>query len=68
MEVGGRTGRPAVRAVGGGVVGLSFRVDARLKNLLLDVAEGSGLSMRELLELLVLREAGLGSLDECDAC
>jgi len=32
-------GRPAKRAVDG-FAGLSFRVDARLKNLLLDIADG----------------------------
>ena len=56
-------GRPAKRAVDG-FAGLSFRVDARLKNLLLDIADGYDMSLTELLRLMALKEAGLESLDQ----
>lgn len=58
-------GRPAKRA-GAGQAGLSFRVDARLKNLLLDISSGYDMSMTELLLYMTLREAGLESLDDFD--
>lgn len=58
-------GRPAKRA-GAGLAGLSFRVDGRLKNLLLDISEGYDMSMTELLLYMTLKEAGLESLDEFD--
>jgi hypothetical protein len=57
-------GRPAKRAdLGVKSVALSFRVDPAFKNLLLDVSEGSGISMTELFTTLVLREAGFESLE-----
>lgn len=60
-----RAGRPSKRAdVEKKNVGMSFRVDPRLKNLLLDISEGSDISMTELLLVLALKEAGLESLDE----
>jgi hypothetical protein len=60
-----RAGRPSKRAdVESKNVGMSFRVDPRLKNLLLDISEGSDISMTELLLVLALKEAGLESLDE----
>lgn len=58
-------GRPAKRAEAG-LAGLSFRVDGRLKNLLLDISEGYDMSMTELLLYMTLKEAGLESLDEFD--
>jgi hypothetical protein len=58
------TGRPSKRAdLGGGSVALSFRVDPAFKNLLLDVSEGSGVSMTEMFVSLVLRESGFDSLE-----
>ncbi len=66
FEVNG-PGRPAKRAdVDVKSVGMSFKVDPRLKNLLLDMADGYGVSMTELLLMLSLKEAGLESLDEFD--
>jgi len=60
-----RPGRPSKRAdVEDGLVGMSFRVDPRLKNLLLDISEGSDISMTELLLMMALKEAGLESLDD----
>jgi hypothetical protein len=58
-------GRPAKRAdVNVKSVGMSFRVDPRLKNLLLDIADGYGISMTELLLMMAIKEAGLEGLDE----
>lgn len=62
--VGVGPGRPAKRASGCDGVGLFFRVDPRLKNLLLDISDGFGISLTELLLVLALKEAGLESLDE----
>ena len=60
-----RAGRPSKRAdVESKNVGMSFRVDPRLKNLLLDIADGYDMSMTELLRLMALKEAGLESLDQ----
>lgn len=60
-----RAGRPSKRADADKKnVGMSFRVDPRLKNLLLDISEGSDISMTELLLMMALKEAGLESLDE----
>jgi len=60
-----RAGRPSKRAdVDVKNVGMSFKVDPRLKNLLLDISEGSDISMTELLLMMALKEAGLESLDE----
>lgn len=60
-----RVGRPSRRAdVSAGPVGMSFKVDPRLKNLLLDISEGSDISLTDLLLSFALKEAGLESLDE----
>lgn len=60
-----RAGRPSSRAdLSVKNVGMSFRVDPRLKNLLLDISEGSDISLTELLLMMALKEAGLESLDE----
>lgn len=60
-----RVGRPSKRSdPSTEIVGLSFKVDPRLKNLILDISEGSDISMTELLLTLVLKEAGLETLDE----
>lgn len=60
-------GRPAKRAdLDVRSVGMSFKVDPRLKNLLLDMADGYGVSMTELLLMMSLKEAGLESLDDFD--
>jgi antitoxin component of RelBE/YafQ-DinJ toxin-antitoxin module len=45
---------------------MSFRVDPRLKNLLLDISDGYGISMTELLLMMALKEAGVESLDDFD--
>ena len=59
-----RIGRPSTRAnLNDASVALSFRVDPALKNLLLDVSEGSGVSMTEMLSLMVLKESGFASLE-----
>lgn len=58
-------GRPAKRAdLSVKNVGMSFRVDPRLKNLLLDISDGYGISITELLLTMALKEAGLESLDD----
>jgi hypothetical protein len=60
-------GRPPKRAdVECKNVGMSFRVDPRLKNLLLDISDGYGISMTELLLMMALKEAGVESLDDFD--
>lgn len=60
-----RVGRPSCRAnVSAGPVGMSFKVDPRLKNLLLDISEGSDISLTDLLLAFALKEAGLDSLDD----
>ena len=47
-------GRVVRQGAADGFAGLSFRVDARLKNLLLDIVDGYDMSMTELL-LMALR-------------
>jgi hypothetical protein len=60
-------GRPAKRAdLELKTVGMSFKVDPRLKNLLLDIADGYGISMTELLLMMAVKEAGLEGLDDLD--
>lgn len=59
-------GRPPIRSTGTGKVGMSFKVDKRLKNLLVDISAGYDVSMTELLLMLALKEAGLESLDEVE--
>lgn len=65
MNLNMKTGRPPKRAdMDKDHVGMSFRLDPRLKNLLLDIADGYDITMTELLLLLALKESGLESLDE----
>jgi hypothetical protein len=65
MNLNMKTGRPPKRAdTSKDNVGMSFRLDPRLKNLLLDIADGYDITMTELLLLLALKESGLESLDE----
>jgi len=60
-----KTGRPAKRAdMSLDSVGVSFKLDPRLKNLLLDIADGYDITMTELLLVLALKESGMESLDE----
>ncbi len=60
-----RTGRPSKRADWEAEsVGISFRVKPGLKNLLLDISEGSGMSMTEWLELALLRESGFSTIED----
>jgi hypothetical protein len=61
-------GRPSKKA-GSDVrsIGLSFKVDPRLKNLLLDISDGYGITLTELLATMVLKEAGLESLDDYES-
>jgi len=60
-----KTGRPPKRADESvDNVGVSFRIDPRLKNLLLDIADGYDITMTELLLVLALKESGLESLDD----
>ena len=64
FEING-PGRPPKRAdESTDSVGMSFKVDPRLKNLLLDIADGYGISMTELLMMMALKEAGVEDLDE----
>lgn len=60
-------GRPAKRAdLELKAVGMSFKVDPRLKNLLLDIADGYGISMTELLLTMAMKEAGVEHLEDLD--
>ena len=60
-----KTERPAKRAdMSLDSVGVSFKLDPRLKNLLLDIADGYDITMTELLLVLALKESGMESLDE----
>ena len=60
-----RTGRPSKRADWEAEsVGISFRVKPGLKNLLLDISEGSGMSMTEWLGLALLRESGFSTIED----
>ena len=43
---------------------MSFRVSPKLKNLLLEIAEGYGITITELLLMMTLKEAGIETLDE----
>jgi len=47
-------------------VGMSFKVDPRLKNLLMDIADGYGISMTELLLMVALKEAGVEYLEDLE--
>lgn len=65
MNLNMKTGRPPKRAdTSQDYVGMSFRLDPRLKNLLLDIADGYDITMTELLLLLALKESGLETLDD----
>lgn len=56
-------GRPPKRAeLDCKSVGMSFKVDPRLKNLLMDISDGYGISMTELLLVMALKEAGVEHL------
>jgi len=60
-----KTGRPAKRAdTTKTSVGVSFKLDPRLKNLLLDIADGYDITMTELIHVMALKEAGLESLED----
>jgi hypothetical protein len=60
-------GRPPKRAdLSVASVGMSFKVDPRLKNLLLDIADGYGISMTELLLMMAMKEAGVEQLEDLD--
>ncbi len=54
----GRVGRRPKRAVGVGRVSVTLLVDGVVKNLLVEQAEGFGLSLSEYVSLLVRRESG----------
>ena len=43
---------------------MSFRVPPKLKNLLMEIAEGYGITITELLLMMTLKEAGKETLDE----
>ncbi len=60
-----RTGRPPKKAdLTADKIGMSFKVDPRLKNLLLEISEGYDITITELLLTMALKEAGLESLDD----
>ena len=60
-----RTGRPPKKAdVTEHKIGMSFKVDPRLKNLLLEISDGYDITLTELLLTMALKEAGLESLDD----
>ena len=60
-----RTGRPPKKAdLNANKIGMSFKVDPRLKNLLLDISEGYDITLTELLLMMALKEAGLESLED----
>ena len=60
-----RTGRPPKKAdLNTDKIGMSFKVDPRLKNRLLDSSEGYDITLPELLLLRALKEAGLESLED----
>lgn len=52
-----RTGRPPKRAEDGTDTMLTVRVPATTKNLMIDMADGYGISLTEYLTLLVTRDA-----------
>ena len=60
-----RSGRPLQRAnISQKQVGMSFRFDPRLKNLLIDIADGYDMSITELIYTLALKESGIESLED----
>jgi|TARA_R100001198_G_C5120675_1_gene143589 hypothetical protein len=60
-----RSGRPPKKADESlDYVGMSFRVSPKLKNLLMEIADGYGITITELLLMMTLKEAGIETLDE----
>ena len=60
-----RSGRPPKKADESlEYVGMSLRVSPKLKNLLLEIADGYGITITELLLMMTLKEAGIETLDE----
>ena len=60
-----RSGRPPKKADESlEYVGMSFRVSPKLKNLLMEIADGYGITITELLLMMTLKEAGVETLDE----
>ena len=60
-----RSGRPPKKAdESSEYVGMSFRVSPKLKNLLMEIADGYGITITELLLMMTLKEAGIETLDE----
>ena len=60
-----RSGRPPKKADESlDYVGMSFRVSPKLKNLLMEIADGYGITITELLLMMTLKEAGIATLDE----
>jgi len=60
-----RSGRPPKKADESlDYVGMSFRVSPKLKNLLIEIADGYGITITELLLMMTLKEAGIETLDE----
>tara|TARA_B100000902_G_scaffold78192_1_gene82926 strand:+ start:2166 stop:2375 length:210 start_codon:yes stop_codon:yes gene_type:complete len=60
-----RSGRPPKKADESlDYIGMSFRVSPKLKNLLMEIAEGYGITITELLLMMTLKEAGIETLDE----
>ena len=55
-----RVGRPPKKAEPGGFTTLTIRISAEVKNALVDVAEGYGLSMTELIVMWLEREMASG--------
>ena len=60
-----RSGRPPKKADESlEYVGMSFRVSPKLKNLLMEISDGYGITITELLLMMTLKEAGIETLDE----
>ena len=60
-----RSGRPPKKADESlEYVVMSFRVSPKLKNLLMEIADGYGITITELLLMMTLKEAGIETLDE----
>ena len=53
-----RHGRPPVRAQANTKTTLTIKIDAKLKNLMVDQADAFDLSLSEYLSMLVVREWG----------
>lgn len=52
-----RTGRPPTRGKEGKRASVTVQLDPTIKNLLIDLAEGYGLSLSEYLSMLVVRDS-----------